>query len=227
MADSTGGSGGKRGRGSVSGELVLPDGSKIEFEGELRFDGDDPNLTGTARTVITNWEDKRYKNKVEYAYAVDKDGNPIGKEIRGSKGSVRSPLAYHDSNGGTFTHIHPRGDGMLGGTFSSADMRNFATFSQKTVRASAKEGTYSISKGKNFDKDGFKNYVSKCDSDFRKNYKDYRKRFESDYNSGKISYEDYLFGNAKAFNTALVKLHDDYRKGQKTYGYTYTLEKRN
>lgn len=220
-ASSAGGSG-----GAASGELVLPDGSKIEFEGELRFDGDDTSLTGAARTAITGWEDRRVKNKIEYAYAVDADGNPVGPEVKGGKGSVRVPYSYHDNPDGTFTHIHPRGDGMLGGTFSGADLNNFANHSQKTVRAAAKEGTYSISKGKNFDRAGFKSFVSGAQADFEKTYRSKRKSIETDYLNGKISYSDYVLGNAKAFNTALVSLHETYRSGQKTYGYSYTLEKR-
>lgn len=220
------GSGKGKGGGSASGELVLPDGSKIEFDGDLHFDGDDKALTGTARKNITDWEKKRVKNKIEYAYATDANGNPVGSEIRGSKGSVRVPWNYHESYGGAFTHIHPRGDGMLGGTFSGADLRNFSRFSNKTVRAAAKEGTYSISKGNNFDKAGFNAYVTKAQNTHMGNYYTKHTALGKDYKSGKISYNDYLTSNAKAFNTALVELHEAYRAGQKQYGYTYTLEKR-
>ena len=215
------------GAGSAKGELVLPNGSKIEFEGELHYGGNDKALTGTARTVVTTWEAKRVKNKVEYAYAVDANGNPIGAEIRGSKGSVRVPRSYHNTPDGAFTHIHPRGDGMLGGTFSSADLRNFSNYSQKTVRAAAKEGTYSISKGKNFDATGFKSFIAKAESSFSSTYRTKESALSKQYRSGKISYNDYLKGNAKAFNTALVQLHNTYRSGQKKYGYSYTLEKTN
>lgn len=220
-----GASGGGGGGGGATGELVLPNGSKIEFEGTLHYDGNDKALTGTARTVITGWEAKRVKNKVEYAYAVDADGNPIGPEVRGSKGSVRTPFAYHDSPDGTFTHIHPRGDGMLGGTFSKADLFNFANHRQKTERAAAKEGTYSISKNKNFDAAGFKSFASKANADFRANYNKRCSAAGKAYREGKISYEDYAKANAKAFNTSLVEMHNTLRSGQKQYGYIYTLEK--
>lgn len=219
------GASGGGGGGGATGELVLPNGSKIEFEGTLHYDGDDKALTGAARTAITGWEAKRVKNKVEYAYAVDANGNPIGNEIRGSKGSVRSPVSYHDTPDGTFTHIHPRGDGMLGGTFSSADLRNFAKYRQKTVRAAAKEGTYSISKGKTFDANGFRTFAAKADADFNANYRKRASEVGKQYRAGKISYGDYLKGNAKAFNTSLVELHETLRGGQKKYGYSYTLEK--
>lgn len=222
-ASSAGGGGGY----VAKGELVLPDGSKIEFEGNLGYGGDDKAVSGNARTAITSWEAKRVKNKVEYAYSVDPDGTPVGSEIRGSKGSVRVPLKYHDTPDAVFSHVHPRGDGMLGGTFSSADLRNFANHKNKTVRATAKEGTYSISKTKKFDSRGASQYFTDCHSEFTKGYRKKADSLYYDYKSSKISYDEYLKGNAKAFNTALVKLHNDYAAGQKKYGYTYTLEKTN
>lgn len=220
-----GASSGGGGGGSASGELILPDGSKIEFDGDLHYDGDDAALTGAARKTITDWETKRGTAKIEYGYAVDANGNPVGREVRGGKGSVRVPRSFHDNPDGTFTHIHPRGDGMLGGTFSGADLSNFSRFSQKTVRAKAKEGTYSISKGANFDKTGFDSHVRKAQADFNTNYRTKENALGKDYKDGKITYDEYLKGNAKAFNTALVGLHESYRAGQKQYGYKYTLER--
>lgn len=217
-------SAGSRG-GVAKGTLVLPDGSAIEFDGELHFDGNDTSLKARARENITNWEARRVKNKIEYAYAVDADGNPLGREIKGGKGSVRVPIYYHDTTDAVFTHIHPRGDGMLGGTFSSGDLMNFANHSQRTVRAAAKEGTYSISKGANFDAVGFKSFVRQANTDFSSSYRTKVKKYETDYRSGKITYNEYLTGNAKAFNTSLVELHEKYRGAQKQYGYSYTLEK--
>lgn len=187
--------------GGANGELVLPDGSKIEFEGTLHYDGDDKALTGATRTAITNWETKRATAKVEYAYAVDVNGKAIGSEVRGGRSSVRTPISYHSTQDCTFTHIHPRGDGMLGGTFSSADLRNFANYGNKTARAAAKEGTYSISKGKGFDRVGFNKFVATAQRAFESTYKQKRSSYESAYRQGKISYEDYAKGNAKAFNS--------------------------
>lgn len=219
------GASGGGGGGGATGELVLPNGSKIEFEGTLHYDGDDKALTGKARAAVTGWEAKRVKNKIEYAFAVDADGNPVGAEVKGGKGSVRTPRYYLDNNGGAFTHIHPRGDGMLGGTFSGADLRNFAARSTKTTRAAAKEGTYSISKGKGFDAAGFRSFAARADAEFSANYRKRSSVAGKAYREGKMSYGDYLKANAKAFNTALVELHETLRGGQKKYGYTYTLEK--
>ena len=151
---------------SVSGELVLPNGSKIEFDGTLNYDGNDGALSGNTRAAVVSWEAKRVKNKIEYAYAVDANGNPIGSEIRGGKGRVHVPISYHATKDAVFTHIHPRGDGLLGGTFSNADLQNFANYGNKTSRAAAKEGTYSISKTAKFNKTGFKSYISQCNHNY-------------------------------------------------------------
>lgn len=218
-ASSSGGSG-----GSSSGELILPNGSKIEFEGELKFGKKDPTLTKEARKTIEDWEEKRVKNKLEYAYSVMEDGTPVGAEVRGSKGSVRSPLSY-SQEGATLTHIHPREEGLLGGTFSEADLYAFAKNPSKTTRARAKEGAYSISKNDNFDAQGFKGFVHGANKQFVSIYRTKVRELSNNYKSGKISYNDYAKGNAKAFNTALIELHNIYSSGQKTYGYSYTLEK--
>ena len=115
---------------------------------------------------------------------------------------------------------------MLGGTFSSADLHNFAIGGNTTCRATAKEGTYSISKGKNFDKAGFNSYVAKANADFKTSQREAHSKIQKSYNDGKISYEQAKLQQGKAFNTALVNLHNAYLNGQKQYGYTYTLEKR-
>lgn len=217
--------GGAGGAGGAAGELQLPDGTKAEFEGTLKFGQKDAALTGDARTRIESWENKRVKNKVEYAFAVDKDGNAIGKEIRGSKNSVSVPRRYHDAEDGTFTHIHPRDqEGYLGGTFSGADLNNFANFKQKTVRAAAKEGTYSMSKGANFDASGFKRYAADAEATFHSNMR--KKGRALNQNFSNMTYDEYAKAYAKTFNTELVNLHNTYLAGQRQYGYTYTLEKR-
>ena len=218
--------GGRRGGGVAKGELTLPDGSKIEFDGDLVFGELDKAVPEAVRKNLDAWETKRSKAKTEYAMSYYPDGTPIGKEVRGGKGSVRTPSAYHTTDGATFTHNHPRGDGMLGGTFSPADLHNFTIGGNTTCRATAKEGTYSISKGKNFDKAGFNSYVAKANADFKTSQREAHSKIQKSYNDGKISYEQAVLQQGKAFNTGLVNLHNAYLNGQKQYGYTYTLEKR-
>lgn len=218
--------GGRRGGGVAKGELTLPNGSKIEFDGDLVFGGLDKAVPEAVRKNLDDWETKRYGNKVEFAMAWNADGTPIGKEAKGGKGSVRTPFAFHHTDNSVFTHNHPRGDGMLGGTFSGADLRNFAIGGNTTCRATAKEGTYSISKGKNFDSKRFNSYVTKVEADVRKAYKSEHKKISDAYKNNEISYNQVTLMQGKAFNTFLVNLHNAYRDGQKQYGYTYTLEKR-
>lgn len=214
-----------RGGYTAKGELKLPDGSKIEFDGDLKYYGNDKTVKGAVRQSIEAWETKRAKAKIEYAYSVDANGNMIDRERKGGKGSVRASYPMHNTPGATFTHIHPREDGVLGGTFSTADLNNFARFANTTVRAKAKEGTYSISKGKNFDAIGFMSYVKQADYSANKDYKSKMKVLNKQYRESSISYDEYYKKSAKEFNTMLVNLHNAYKQGEKQYGYTYTLER--
>ena len=214
--------------GTARGTMEFPDGSKVEFDGELHYGKNDSTLSPAVRKEIEGWENKRRKAKIEYAYSVNPDGTPIGAECKGGRGSVRTPWAYHNTQDATFTHIHPRGKGeeaYLGGTFSLQDLQNWATNANKTERAAAKEGTYSISKGKNFDEKGFLAMARKADSDFQSKYKAEIKGLNAKYREGKLEYGEYAKSYSKAFNTGLVQLHETYRQNQSKYGYEYTLEK--
>lgn len=227
-----GSSSGKAGSGggitrTVSGQIYFPDGTKVEFDGDLNYGKKDSTLSRAVRKVIETWENKRRKNKVEYAYSVNPDGTPIGPEIKGGRGSVSTPYAYHSTPDATFTHIHPRGkgqEGYLGGTFSLADLRNFASKANKTERAAAKEGTYSISKTKKFDKDGFMRLARTADAEFYSSYRAGIKLLNAQYKSSNMSYSEYSQRAAKIFNNAMIKLHETYRQNQSKYGYEYTLE---
>lgn len=212
---------------TASGQLDFPDGTKVEFDGDLNYGKKDSALSPTVRKEIETWENKRRKNKVEYAYSVNPDGTPIGPEIKGGRGSVSTPSVYHNTPDATFTHIHPRGkgqEGYLGGTFSLADLRNFALKANKTERAAAKEGTYSISKTKKFDKDGFMRLARTADAEFGSSYRAGIKLLNAQYKSSNMSYSEYSQRATKIFNNAIIKLHETYRQNQSKYGYEYTLE---
>lgn len=107
--------GGKRSGGgsTAKGELTLPNGSKAEFEGELKYYGKDKSITGTQRANLETWEKKRTTAKVEYSICYDDKGNQIGREKRGGKGSVHPDYNAYISDG-VGTHNHPRSsDGLL------------------------------------------------------------------------------------------------------------------
>lgn len=194
-------------------------------ETPLVYGDDDKGLTGNARDVIEKWEAKRVKNKLEYNISVDQDGKLLHSEVKGGKTSVRVPVSGLQE-GAIHTHIHPREDGLLGGTFSDGDLYNFANHGVATYRARAKEGAYSITKNKNFDKDGFKSYVSRLnhseDAKLQTKMKEYRDKMRSDKS---YTYAQYSSDFNKAFNSLLVSLHNGYMAGQKQYGYSYTLER--
>ena len=65
------------GGGGVS-SLDLANGDKIDLtDSPLKYGQKDPMLTGAARQMAEQFEDKRYKNKIEYNRMIDKNGNII------------------------------------------------------------------------------------------------------------------------------------------------------
>lgn len=218
---------GGRGRQNISsatGSLTLGN-EKIEFDGQLDYTINDPAVNAKQRAVLDVWEKKREKQKIEYANAVGYNGSEYG-EVKGGKGSVRVPHFYHSNKGSAFTHIHPRGNGELGGTFSIGDMQNFVNGQNQTARAVAKEGTYSISRGKNFNGGGFISYYRSEYNKLDKVYSAKCRQLRNDVVNKKISYSTFSSESTKAFNTFLVSLSNALSKGQQTYGYHYYLEKR-
>ena len=227
----------KAGKGSSASKTTISGVTSVTI-GDITIDlsdtplvyGDnDSGVSGNARAAVEAWEEKRGKNKIEYNISFDQNGNAVGDEVRGGKTSVKVPISGLQA-GMIHTHIHPRGGedekGLLGGTFSDKDLRNFAGFPLSTYRAKAGEGTYSITKGSNFDKQGFKAYVSdtysKHDAVLSSAMKQVRENFK---NSG-YNWDQYNKDFNKAFNTFLVAVHNDLLAGQKKYGYNYTLERR-
>lgn len=198
---------------------------QIEFDGDLPFTIDDPAVNQTQRPLLTAWEKKREKQKIEYANAIGYNGSVYG-EVKGGKGSVSVPHFYHSNKGSVFTHIHPREDGLLGGTFSYGDLQNFVNGANSTARAVAKEGTYSISRGKNFNGSAFLGYYNTQYNQLEKAYSARCKQLRNDVVNKKISYKTFSSESNKAFNTFLVSLSNAISKGQQTYGYHYYLEKR-
>ena len=56
--------GGRRG-GVAKGELTLPDGSKIEFDGDLVFGELDKTVPQAVRKNLDVWENKRLKSLIK------------------------------------------------------------------------------------------------------------------------------------------------------------------
>lgn len=198
--------GGKR----AGGGITIGD-DKISFDGTLKYGKD--NLAETVRKNIENWEKKRVKNKIEYAIVLDANGNVIGTEIKGGKSSAKIPASYTATPNSIMSHVHPRGSGVLGGTFSYADVRSFANNNLQTIRATAKEGTYSMSKTPKFNKDGFKQYAQEVEKRVGGKLKEARNTLQTDVFYGKLNSVEANKRYNKAFNNALVELHNAYRDG--------------
>ena len=214
-----------RGGGSASGTLRIGD-DVMEFDGTLKYGGNDPVLSAAERATVTPWEEKRSKNKIEYALATWPDGSLVSNEKKGGTGSIWTPHSWQSIPGGTFTHTHPREPGQLGGTFSPQDIKNFSHNDVETFRAAAKEGTYSISKKQNFHAAGFLQYFNDAHKAARQAYKARADKLLNDYMNDIITRDEYNRQYDKLFNTYLVQQHNALLRGQKQYGYSYTLEKR-
>lgn len=197
----------------------------IEFDGTLNYTKNDSSINQAQRAFLDKWEVKRQNAKIEYANAVGYQGSEYG-EIKGGKNGAKLPNYYTANKGSILTHIHPRGQGGLGGTFSDTDIRTFSRGNGQTIRAVAKEGTYSISKGKNFDGSGLQKFVTTQYNKYNNQLRSEHSRLQSAVNSGKMSVSQAQSQMTKQFNSVLVSIHNDFLNNQNVYGYNYYLEKR-
>lgn len=216
--------------GTMATSVVVQSGDTVDLsEFPLIYGKSDSAISGALRLALEAQEEKRLKAKTEYAIVTDDNGNIIGKEMHGGKGSVRIP-EWDLMRSSVLTHNHPRGtgqEGELGGTFSPADLTTFSVRNNlKTIRASAAEGTYSITKDKNFDIKAFNGYVNSVNAKRAAALKTESKKIVNKVKNGTLEYNDYKKESTKLFNQYLVALHNDYIAGQKEYGYKYTLERR-
>ena len=221
------GSSGAGSRGMSAGKSVTDyDGSKIDMShAPLKYGKDDDTLKGSVKEAIAKFEDKRMKQKIEYGTLVDGNGNVIS-EKRGGKGAVKMLVKDYEK-AVAMTHIHPRQGGSIGGSFSQGDIEAFIRFPKLlTMRAVAKEGTYSISKAKGFNANGLKSHFIATETKLRGEYTNVAKKLANEYKSGKIDYDTYSKAHDRAFNKYLSDSHKALLDGQKKFGYNYTLERR-
>ena len=217
------------GKGKAVTSITTQGGVTLDLSSTPLIYGDrDASVSDAQRARLEAQEAKHLKSKIEYGYMVGPDGKPYGAEIRGGSGSVRTPFDWWTHADAVFTHNHPRGKGeenMLGGTFSEADAKSWALKRIRTIRASAAEGTYSMSKEKNFDALGFTEYYARIQSAARAKELA-AKRALGSYTT-KMSWPEFKRAQDNCFNVFLVECHNGLLAGQKQYGYTYTLEGRN
>lgn len=220
--------------GDYATSVKVQSGEVVQLNKPLRYGEKDAAITGSVRDRLEEQEDLRKKAKIEYGMAVDANGRAI--EVRKGGGGQVKVSRNALNNAEAYTHNHPRSEGnkkdptakyQLSGTFSEKDLQNFSNYNVKTYRASGAEGTYSITKGKNFNKAGFLKYVSDSNAQRVSQYQKIADKINDDYTSGKIKdYKTYLKTRGSMFNDYLVSGHNDLLAGQKKYGYTYTLERR-
>ena len=222
---------GSKGGGHGGGATVVKFGEEERDlkETPLKFGEKDPALAGASRKTVEDWENKRYKNKIEFSQFSMDDGS-VYEENKGARNHVgATPGARRTAD--VLTHNHPRygygEEGYLSGTFSNGDgdLDNFCRFNQRTYRATGKEGTYSISKGKNFD--------SKLAGEYGKAMRSHEAEYDATMSnlrkqlkSNQITYTEQSAMAKKAFNKWMVQNHNWLLANQKTYGYNYTLERR-
>lgn len=218
-----GSGGGIGGRGEQF--IADSDGSNIDLgDAKLKYGGDDKAVAGAQRTATVAQETKRLTASVEYCQGFDANGNPVAPERRGGATSVRPYRSQVDAE--VFTHNHPREKGVLGGTFSYADLSTFDTDKGRTIRASAKEGTYSLTKGKNFNGMGLKAHYRQVIRTAETNHASRVNQLKAQLASGAITKSEYNSRRQTSFNMELVEMHNGLIAGASQYGYTYTLERR-
>lgn len=226
---SSGSKGGSGGGGKTIVQVIAPDGTVIDISDmPLVSDGEDMAVSGELRKVLEEQEAKHFKAHTEYCLLTDAEGKPIVGELHGGKTSVKLPGDAVDE-AAVLTHNHPRSAtkeaGIIGGTFSDADLMTFShANNMDTIRASAMEGTYSMTKKAGFDGHKFRGYVRSINKARTAELKSAQKKLEHDYVYGNMKMAEFT-GKAKAnFNQFLVNLHNDLRAGQAQYNYSYTLE---
>lgn len=170
---------------------------------------------GSLRYVSTQETLRQYEasklNKPNEQMAILDDNGFIVKAYEGDKHSV----AYipEETIGKVVTHNHPN---KYGGTFSDADVAGFLEYGQKEIRASAKEGTYSLRETKkgSGQKDALNKAYAKAQPLLAKKAES---ALEKVKNAG---------GSRTAQRKAYVDVyHNWYKNNFGKYGYTYTFTK--
>lgn len=204
---------------------------------------------------IRQWEARSLKEaqqgvghgKVETGALFDKNGKPIDAYL-GERHSVNidpSKLNAPETEGATFTHLHP--DDRFGGTLSMTDIHTFAQSNWGELRATSKQGQmYSIKATENANREGLQKWAqSKAklyQKNFDKSYKSSLKRAKTvlksgphkgqikltDPKTGKVTYRPPMTAAqadkyARTFATGM--LDRTYAKNLEKFGFKYTKTK--
>lgn len=209
------------GRGSNFGvEIVqaLNNGFEKGIVQELNVAGMTPVDMGSrftsAKKTLEYLEDKKRYDSKEQLQVLDKYGY-VTRAFQGDEHSVNMDAeTTRYVKGKIVTHNHPS---VYGGTFSDADI-NSLRLGMKELRASAREGVYSIKAEKNSNPAGLMNAYNRNADKLQKQMQvianeNAKKKFPS--------HTEYVRVNRKE---QLAVIDKWYRDNATLYGYTYTFE---
>jgi hypothetical protein len=211
------------GRGSSYGiEVISAKGISAE-QGEvipLHVAGMTPTDQGSrftnAEKTLKYLESKKMDYDKEQLQVIDRHGY-VTRAFQGDEHSVAVDMETRNyMRGKVVTHNHPD---TYGGTFSDADISSLR-MGMKELRASAKEGNYSMRAMKAADPTGLYKAYEKDSDKLQNNMYQVAKDMAA-RNWG--SYEKYRHENRKA---QLQVIHSWYQKNTEKYGYQYSFEPR-
>jgi len=211
------------GRGSSFGTEVISARSIKGESGEvksLNVAGMTPTEQGSRYTntnkTLAFIEKQKLEHKEEQLQVIDRHGY-VTRAFQGDEHSVAVDLETRTyMKGKVVTHNHPS---VYGGTFSDADI-NCLKMGMKELRASAKEGTYSMKATKMANSEAF--YDAYC-KDAGKMQREMNKISIESAKKKWRSYDDYQYANRKE---QLAVIDGWYRKNAEKYGYKYDFEPR-
>lgn len=207
--------------------------TKKPTENKPKSDSNNPSKTeNNGKSILTQnaldkckaVEAKTVNRKTEKMTVIDDDGN-VTFEKSGGRGSVRFTTEQAMAmSGKTITHNHP---GEFGGTFSSADVSVFTEYGLKSIRAVAKEGTYSLEKTENATlKSGreFRSEYQRIESRSTREIKSTYRDLKNQVMSGKMS-ADAANKQLNDKRTQVCNEHHEYiKRVAESYGYRYYYE---
>lgn len=209
------------GRGSSFGVEVIAARGIVAEHGEvkpLNVAGMTPMDKGSRYTntqkTLKYIEKQKMDHDKEQLQVIDRHGY-VTRAFQGDEHSVAVDLetrAY--MRGKVVTHNHPD---SYGGTFSDADI-SCLRMGMKELRASAKEGNYSMKATKAADPTGFYQAYEKDSKKIQTRMKTIAMQ-TAEKKWG--SYEKYHYENRKA---QLAVIHDWYQDNAEKYGYQYSFE---
>lgn len=210
--------------------VTVQNGRTLTLSSPLVYDKKDKALSQQARQAVDVFEQNKKQAAVENVLFTDANGKTVYTNT-GGRNSVSHP-AMIEAQATVMTHNHPRPgkyENVLGGTFSPEDIDVLGRWysNVKTIRASAAEGTYSMSIPPTVRHRTMRTMVA----DYRQYVNSIQGKYAAinnakyaDYMNGLCRYRDYKSQCNHSMNDMLIDLHNWLRNNRKKYGYNYTLE---